>query len=58
MGTPDLAVTADVPLYGVFHTASGQRSYLAYNPGDKSLDVHFSDGTVLNVAAHSLGRLK
>lgn len=56
MGTPDFSVTADTPLYGVFHTATGQHSYLAYNPGETPLEVHFSDGKILNVAARSLGR--
>ncbi|HUX82118.1 MAG TPA: glycosyl hydrolase [Halothiobacillus sp.] len=56
MGDPDFSVTADTPLYGVFHRASGQNTYLAYNPGDKAVDVHFSDGKMLSVAAHSLGR--
>jgi endoglucanase Acf2 len=58
MGTPDFAVTADTTLYGVFHTASGIRTYLAYNASDASREVHFSDGKMLTVAAHSLGRSK
>ena len=58
MGTPDFAVTADTTLFGVFHTASGQRTYLAYNSSDKSSEVHFSDGKILTVAAHSLVRSK
>ena len=56
MGTPDFSVTADVPLYGVFHTSLGKRTYLAYNTSEKPLVVHFSDGKVLAVAARSLGR--
>jgi endoglucanase Acf2 len=56
MGAPDLSVTADAPLYGVFHTTTGKHSYLAYNPGKTAIDVHFSDGKILNVAARSLGR--
>ena len=58
MGTPDFSVTADTTLFGVFHTVSGQRTYMAYNSGDTAREVHFSDGKVLNVAARSLGRSK
>ena len=56
MGTPDFSVTADTALFGVFHNASGQRTYLAYNAGDAAREVHFSDGKMLSVAAHSLAR--
>ena len=56
MGTPDFSVVADTPLYGVFHSASGQHTYMAYNASDSARDVHFSDGKTLAVAAHSLAR--
>ncbi len=54
MGTPDLSVSANVPLYAVFKTAQGHRTYIACNPSDKELAVFFSDGTRLSVTAHSL----
>jgi len=56
MGTPDFTVTADTALYQVFHSAGGRRSYLAYNAGEQSIDVHFSDGKLLTVAPHELKR--
>jgi len=52
-GTPDLAVTADIPTYAVFNR-SGVRSYVAYNSGATARTVHFSDGSTLSVAARSL----
>lgn len=55
MGTPDFTVTADTPQYGVF-AREGRRTHLAYNAGDAPRTVHFSDGTVLEVAPHELGR--
>ncbi|MEY4728871.1 MAG: hypothetical protein RL020_29 [Pseudomonadota bacterium] len=57
MGTPDFSVTADTSLYSVFQKTGGLRTYLAFNPSDKVIEVHFSDGKVLTVAARSLGRL-
>lgn len=56
MGRPDFSLTADTPLYAVFKTANGTRTYLAYNARDTALKVSYSDGTVLDVPAHSLGR--
>ena len=57
MGAVDLSVTADVVLYSVFKQNDEHKTYLAYNAGKKPMDVHFSDGTVLNVAPSELGRL-
>ena len=55
MGTADLSVTADVPLFAVFRNAGG-RTYLAYNAGPSPIEVTFSDGVKLAVAARSLAR--
>ncbi|MDE3009761.1 MAG: hypothetical protein KGI67_02630 [Pseudomonadota bacterium] len=57
MGPPDLTVTADTALYGVFRTPGGARTYLAYNPMDTPIEVRFSDGQPLAVPAHSLARV-
>jgi endoglucanase Acf2 len=54
MGTPDVAVTADTPLYAVFRRADGQRTYLAFNAGKAPLTVRFSDGKTLAVAPGTL----
>lgn len=56
MGTPDLDVVADTPLYSVFRGAGGHKTYLAYNAGSEPIAVTFSDGKRLTVAARSLGR--
>ncbi len=56
MGTPDLDVTADTALYGVFKRPDGQRTYLAYNAGKAPITVKFSDGKTLVVEAGKLGR--
>jgi hypothetical protein len=50
LGTVDLAVTADHPLYRVF-SRNGARTYVASNITDAALTVTFSDGTVLPVPA-------
>lgn len=57
MGRPDLAVTANTTLYGVFKADSGRRTYLAYNASAQPRDIRFSDGTQLKVAARSLGQI-
>jgi endoglucanase Acf2 len=57
MGTPNFSITADTPLYTVFQKPSGRHTYLAFNASEKAVEVHFSDGKVLTVAARSLGRL-
>ena len=56
MGTPDLGVTADTTLFSVFHDTHGRRTYLAYNAGDASRQVLFSDGKTLEVGPHVLAR--
>lgn len=58
MGTPDLSVTADTPLYAVFKDRSGARTYLAYNAHDKPLRVTFSTGKTVDVAPRSLARTR
>ncbi len=54
LGRPQLGVSADTPLYGVFQRADGQRHYLAYNAGAQPRHVRFSDGTLLQVPPHQL----
>ncbi len=54
LGAPDRAVTADTPLYAVF-SKNGKRSYAACNTSNKDMTVHFSDGVMLQVKAHSVG---
>lgn len=56
MGTPDLSTTANTTFYSVFKDQSGRKTYLAYNAGAAPLQVSFSDGKVLEVAAKSLAR--
>ena len=56
MGTADLDVLADTPLYSVFRAADGRMTYLAYNAGSVPITVKFSDGKVLTVPPHVLGR--
>lgn len=56
MGTPDLGVTADTPLYAVFKRADGKRTHLAFNAGAAPISVRFSDGTQLQVPPRSLAR--
>lgn len=57
MGTPDFSVTANTTLYSVFKRADGRKTYLAYNAGKSPIEVTFSDGKTLTVAAGALGRL-
>lgn len=52
LGTTDLAVTANHPLYAVF-TKAGQRTYVAYNPSASAITVTFSDGTQISVPPNS-----
>jgi hypothetical protein len=58
MGTPDLSVTADTPLYAVFKDKSGARTYLAYNARSSPIKVTFSTGTSIDVAPRSLVRTR
>jgi endoglucanase Acf2 len=55
LGTPDLTVTANTPLYGVFRHGE-TRTYVAYNATDSICDVLFSDGKRLSVAPHRLAQ--
>jgi endoglucanase Acf2 len=57
MGTPDLAVSADTPLFQVFKK-DGKRSYLAFNAGKAPIAVRFSDGQTLNVPPGQLARAR
>jgi hypothetical protein len=57
MGEPDFRITADTPLYAVFKTASGAETYLAFNPGESSIPVKYSDGAKLDAAPHALTRM-
>ncbi|MGB8856394.1 MAG: glycosyl hydrolase [Burkholderiales bacterium] len=57
MGTPDFSISANTPLYSVFQKTAGVRTYLAFNSGEKAIEVQFSDGKVLTVAPRSLGRI-
>ena len=56
MGTPDLGVRADTPLYAVFKRADGKKTYLAFNAGKAPISVRFSDGQALTVAPGALAR--
>lgn len=52
-GAPDATVRADTPCHHVF-SKDGRRTYAAYNPGQESIQVRFSDGAVLNVEPRRL----
>lgn len=56
MGVPDLATTADTPLYSVFKRADGRRTYLAFNAGKVPVTVRFSDGKTLQVPPGRLAK--
>ncbi len=57
MGVPDTSVWANVMSHAVFkNPATGQKTYLAYNPSDAAIDVRFSDGVVLSVAPKKVAR--
>jgi endoglucanase Acf2 len=58
MGTPDLSVTADTPLYAVFKDKGGARTYLAYNARSSAIKVTFSTGKTVDVPARSLVRVR
>ncbi|MFB6074489.1 MAG: glycosyl hydrolase [Haloarculaceae archaeon] len=55
MGSPTPEVTADAPLYNVFEADDGTRTYVAYNAGEESREMTFSDGTTLSIDSNSLG---
>ena len=48
-GTPDLSVTADTLMYGVFRSRSGVATYCSYNAQKSPRAVRFSDGAELMV---------
>jgi endoglucanase Acf2 len=56
MGTPDFATTANTTLYSVFRSATGKKTYLAYNASAAPITVQFSDGQTLTVPPRSLGK--
>ncbi|MDD5708711.1 MAG: glycosyl hydrolase, partial [Kiritimatiellae bacterium] len=53
LGQVDTTVTADIPTYAVFDH-DGQRTYVAYNAGEGTAAVHFSDGMLLGVGPRNL----
>lgn len=57
-GHVDTNITADAPLYTVFAGSNGGHSYLAYNPSNSKMTVHFSDGQKLDLAPHGYGFAK
>jgi endoglucanase Acf2 len=56
-GVVDTDVVADTPFYQVF-ADSEQRTYVAYNAGDSSTTVTFSDGTTLDVPAGEIAHTR
>ena len=53
-GTPDLSVTADTLMYGVFRRDDGQRTYCAYNATIADKLVTFSDGVTVRAVPGDL----
>ena len=53
LGKVDTRVTADIATYAVFHK-KGARGYVAFNPGDDTRLVTFSDGFTLEVPAKQM----
>jgi endoglucanase Acf2 len=57
MGIPDTSVWANVMSHAVFKNPStGKKTYLAYNPSDKAIEVRFSDGVGMSVEPKKIGR--
>ncbi|SEN29880.1 glycosyl hydrolase [Lihuaxuella thermophila] len=54
LGTQDITVTANDPLYAVFKKGS-TKTYVVYNMSNTSKTVTFSDGTTVTAAANSFG---
>lgn len=52
-GTPDLSVTADMPL-SAFFSKNGQATYTVYNPESEDKTVTFSDGVSFTAKAGEL----
>ncbi len=57
LGRVDVGLTADHPLAAAFRKG-GETIYVAHNYGDSPIQVNFSDGYQLSVAAHSLATSK
>lgn len=53
LGRPNQQITATSPTAVAFDTKE-TRTYVAQNYSDKAIDVKYSDGFTMNVAAHSL----
>ena len=56
VGRVDRSVSADAPLYAVFHDGE-RRTYVSYNARRSERTVHFSDGTDLKVEPGAFGFL-
>lgn len=57
-GTPALDITANTPLYGVFKTGDGTRTYLVYNASKTPQQVQFSDGMRVTALPRALTESK
>lgn len=59
LGTPDTSVWADVMSHAVFKNAqTGKKTYVAYNPSGKAIEVRFSDGVRLKVEPKEINKLR
>ena len=56
VGPVNLEITADTPHYSVFENEQGVRTYLVFNPTQKSLEVSFSDGVKVDAVPQKLTR--
>lgn len=57
MGVPDSSVWANVMSHTVFmDPTTKKKTYLAYNPSDKPLEVRFSDGVSMSVEPKKVAR--
>jgi endoglucanase Acf2 len=54
IGRLNTTVTADIPTYAVFKSASQKNTYVAYNPGNSPVTVNFSDGYSMLVPGRSM----
>jgi endoglucanase Acf2 len=57
VGRVDRTVSADTPLYAVFHDGE-RRTYVSYNARSTKRTVHFSDGTSFTVEPGAFGVLE
>ena len=53
-GDLDWSITANIPTARVYRKADGTKTHMAYNPSEKSVTVHFSDGFSLEAAPRQL----